>query len=263
MRMGESLRRRRTRRSGGGGPRAWLDRPAGRMGALLAGVALVGLAVGYLFSTRILFPAPPPPGDLTTVPDVSGLDVQAASERILDVDLVPGTIRSVRHPEADSGRIIAQAPLPGQLARPGSGVRLTISQGPERGLVPDVVGLRREWAVSLLEAAGFRVEADTAEAAEPRGVVVAVEPEPGTGLTLPADILVTVSTGPPLVAMPALLGMTEEEARDTLGVLGFEVDETEEVFRFGRDRGLVVGQDPPADALLPPGATVRLSVGRR
>lgn len=263
MRMGESLRRRRRRRGKGGGPSEWLDGPMGRFAALAGVVAFVGVTVGYLFATRVLFPAPAPPGDLRTVPDVTGDDLQAASQRIVEGDLVPSEVRSVRHPEADSGRVVAQAPLPGQLARPGSGVLLTVSLGPERSTLPDVVGLRGEWAASLLEAAGFRVETDSAEDAEPRGLVVATEPEAGTELMMPSDVVVTVSTGPPLVAMPAVLGMTEEEARDTLRTLGFQIEEVEEVFRFGRDRGVVVGQVPPADSLLSPGTAVRLSVGRR
>lgn len=241
---------------------AWLERPAGRLAALAGVVTFVGLTVGYLFATRVLFPAPPPPGDLHEVPDVRGMNLQAASQRILESGLVPGDVRSVRHPEADSGRVVAQAPLPGQLAQPERDVQITVSLGPERSTVPDVVGLRREWAVSLLEAAGFRVQADTVEDPEPPGVVVSVDPEPGTGLTIPSDVRVEVSTGPPRVAMPAVLGMTEDQARDTLRALGLELAEVERVFRFGRDRGVVVSQTPPADSLLARGTAVRVSVGR-
>lgn len=263
MRLGSSLRRRRPGRGRRGDLPPWLEGPVGRF-VLTAGLlTLAGLGIGYLFATRVVFPAPPPPGDLQTVPDVRGLDAAAASERILDAELVPGESRGVRHPEADSGSVVAQDPLPGQLARPESPVNLTLSLGPERSTVPDVVGLRREWAVNLLQAAGFVVEADSVEDDEARGVVVEVDPEPGTELNVPADVRVSVSTGPPVVAMPSVLGMTEEEALDTLRALGFQVTEVDEVFRFGRDRGRVVEQVPAADSLLPPGSRVRLSVGRR
>jgi beta-lactam-binding protein with PASTA domain len=159
--------------------------------------------------------------------------------------------------------VIGQAPLPGQLGRSDTGVRLTVSLGPERGSVPDVIGLRQAWAQNLLGASGFRVEADSAEAREPRGVVVAVDPTPGTDLAIPGDVRITISTGPPLVAMPVLVGMTEEQARDTLRALGLSVLEVEELFRFGRDQGIVVEQTPPADTLLQAGTAVRLGVGRR
>lgn len=261
MRLGESLRRRR--KSGRPNPAQWLQGPTGRTAALAGGMAFLGLTLGYLFATRLLFPAPPPPGDLREVPDLRGLDVQEASERILGTDLVPDEIHGFHHPEADSGQVFAQAPLPGQLVRPEAGVELTVSLGAERSIVPDVVGLRRDWAVSLLEAQGFGVEADTVEAPEARGLVVAVDPEPGSGVDLPAQLVLSVSTGPALVAMPSLMGMTEEEAGDTLRALGLEVAEVERVFRFGRNRGVVVSQVPPADSLLAPGTEVRFSVGRR
>lgn len=263
MQLGESLRRRRRSSGPGGGGLPDWTASYGRLALVATGLALGGLLFGYLFATRMLFPAPPPPGEMQTVPDLGGLPAESAAESIREAGLAVGEIEQVRHPRADSGRVIAQAPLPGQLARPGTAVRVTVSQGPERAAVPDVEGLRREWAVNLLEAAGFRVEVDSIEADEPRGQVVALEPEPGTDVELPGDVLLTVSTGPRLVAMPVLRGMTEEEARDTLRTLGLEVAEVEEVFRFGRDRGIVVEQAPPADSLLEVGTTVRFSVGRR
>ena len=132
----------------------------------------------------------------------------------------------------------------------------------KKSMIPDVVGLRETWAFNLLESAGFVVVRDTAEAPDVRGTVVALDPEAGTELALPGQIIVTVSLGPPLVAMPRVLGMVEAEARDTLEALGLTVLEVQEVFRFGRSRGIVVEQAPPADSLLEVGSAVRFSVGR-
>lgn len=262
MQLGESLRRRRS--SSGGGPSlpSW-KALGGRLALVTTIVAIGGGLIGYLFATRVLFPAPAPPSDLLTVPDVIGLSVDEARTRIMEANLDPAELDLVRHPQADSGRVIAQAPLPDQLARPQGGVRMTVSLGPERASVPEVVGLRRDWAVSVLEATGFVVEADTAESSEPRGVVVSVDPAPGTGVSIPGDVRITVSTGPAMVPMPAVVGMTEEEARDTFEVLGLYLEEVDEVFRFGRDQGIVIQQTPPADSLLLVGSTVRLGVGRR
>jgi len=262
MQLGESLRRRR--KTSGVGPSlpSW-GAVGGRLALVTTAMAFGGGLIGYLFATRVLFPAPAPPSDLLAVPDVIGLSVDEARTRILDADLDPAEVDFVRHPQADSGRVIAQAPLPDQLARPQASVRVTVSLGPERGSIPEVVGLRRDWAVSVLEATGFAVEADTAESSEPRGVVVTVDPPPGTELPIPGDVRITVSTGPSTVPMPAVVGMTEEEARDTLAVLGLYLEEVEEVFRFGRDQGIVVQQTPSADSLLLAGSTVRLGVGRR
>jgi len=261
MQLGESLRRRRTSSAGGTGLPSW-----GAGARLTLAVVLFsfgGALAGYLFATRALFPAPAPPSDLRTVPDLVGLPSAEATVRIAEADLAAAEVEFVHHPRADSGRVIAQAPLPEQLSEPAGSVRLTVSLGPERIVVPEVVGLRQDWAVNVLEASGFVVQTDSTESREPRGVVVEVEPEPGFDLPIPGDVRIVVSTGPPMVPMPAVVGMTEEEALDTLQALGLALEEAEEVFRFGRDQGIVVQQTPPADSLLLVGTAVRLGVGRR
>jgi len=122
--------------------------------------------------------------------------------------------------------------------------------------------VRADWARSVLEAAGFAVTVDSVEAEEPSGTILEVAPPVGTVLAVPGEVTLRVSLGPPGVPMPSLLGMTESEARDTIDALGLELTDVDEVFRFGRDRGIVVEQSPPADSLVEAGSTVRFSVGR-
>jgi len=66
-----------------------------------------------------------------------------------------------------------------------------------------------------------------------------------------------------MVEMPLLLGLREEEAVGILDSLGLALSEVETRFRFGRDQGLVVEQEPPATTLVERGSAVRLVVGRR
>jgi serine/threonine-protein kinase len=229
----------------------------------VVGVAIAGLGIGYLGATRVLFPAPAPPGDMVEVPDVRGLTIDEAVRGFDEAGLELGDLEEMRHPAIDSGRIVGQAPLPGQLARPGASARLTVSLGPERRNVPEVTGLRADRALGVLEASGLQVRVDSVEHPSPRGRIVGVEPAEGTALTLPGEVAVTVSLGPPNVEMPSLLRLPVEAARDSLAVLGLEVGEVDEVFRFGRDQGRVVGQEPPAGTVLERGATVTLQIGRR
>lgn len=271
MKLGESLERRRRKggRRVGGGPRE------GRFASLLArlggprilwwalALALVGFGGGYVFSTQLLFPAPPPPGDLASVPDLRGELLEDARERLSEAELVLGPVDSLRHPSALPGEVLGQSPLPGQLSLVGDTVRVAVSRGPEERPVPDVLRLRGDRAATVLEASGFQVVVDSVESDIPRGGVVEVDPEPGTPATLPREIRLTVSTGPPMLEMPLLLGMPEEEARALLDSLGLEVGEVETRFRFGRDQGLVVEQEPPASTEIQQGSAVRLVVGRR
>ena len=88
-------------------------------------------------------------------------------------------------------------------------------------------------------------------------------PRPDTVVSLPARVELVVSSGPALVAMPLLLGMEESEAVEALETLGLQIGEVREVFRFGRDQGIIVEQEPAADTELRRGETVNLAVGRR
>jgi len=238
--------------------------PIDRRTLLILGIlASGGFAAGYLFSTRVLYPLPPPPGDLSTVPDLSGVSPENASDTLLALGLVLGPTDSLNHPVVPMGRVVGQSPLPGQLALVGDTVRVTLSTGAERRPVPDVLRLTGDWARTILETAGFQVRVDSINAENPRGDVVAIDPEPGTEATIPTEVRLFVSTGPPEFAMPLLVGLSEEEALAVIDSVGLVVGAVETRFRFGRDQGMVVEQDPPAAAMVREGSAVRLVVGRR
>jgi serine/threonine-protein kinase len=269
MRLGTSLKRgRRSARARSARPReapaedrGWSVRERPALWAALVSVG--GLGLGYVLATAALFPAPAPPGELLEVPDVRGRAADDAVGSLADARLEVGPLEYLRHPTADSGTVVGQAPLPGQLARPGAAARLTVSLGPERRTIPSVTGLRADRALDVLVSTGLQVRVDSVEDGRPRGQIVAVSPAEGTAISLPGDVRVTVSLGPATVTMPELLGLAVEAARDSLGMLGLQLAEVEEIFQFGRNQGRVVGQEPPAGAELDRGAEVRLVVGRR
>ena len=269
MRLGSSIRRRRS--GGGKGRKRPKERPQAapgdgkrlRLAGLGLAVVLVSFGVGHTVATRLLFPVPPRPDNLVELPDVRGMDRAEAVQAMEQVGLGAMVADSFRHPTALKGSVLGQSPLAGQLSLPGDTVRLTLSLGPERRPVPDVIRLRERWARNVLEAGGFTVAVDSLEADMPVGWVVEVIPEPGTEVDLPMEVRIAVSTGPPLVQMPRLLGIEQAEAEAILDSLGFVVSEIVTRFRFGRDQGRVVEQDPAVDSLLEPGSAVRLVVGRR
>ena len=268
MKLGGSLaRRRRSRRDKSRGPIAEAsNRQRGQRGYSQLGfsvlmLALVGWFGGYLITTQFIFPTPPPPGDLFEVPDIRGGGLATARERLMGAGLILGEIDSLLHPSVPEALIIGQSPLPGQVLRPESQVRVTVSLGPQLRSVPDVLGLTEDRAQVVLASSGFLVSKDTVEADLPRGNVLEVFPPPDTVIPLPAEILMIVSTGPALVAMPLVLGLDREEALILLDSLGLMVSEIEEVFRFGRDQGVVVEQEPASEMELERGTEVRLKVG--
>jgi serine/threonine-protein kinase len=232
------------------------------MSVILA-LALVGWGTGYLVATQFLYPAAPPTADMVEVPDLRGMGTTTATERLAGASLKLGEVDSLRHPSVAAERILGQSPLPGQLALPGTEVRVTRSLGPQLRAVPDVRRVDANRARIILEASGFVVSMDSVAAEAPRGRVIATRPAPDDTVALPSSIFLRVSHGPPLVPMPILLGMDEAEALAVLDSLGLVVGEVDEVFRFGRDQGVVVEQQPPGDTPMERGSAVRLAVGRR
>lgn len=287
MKLGDSLGRRRGRRKGGDrGPSSGEDSSGGgfsfdlrslfaegrslfpalrgrNLAIGIAVLALLGWIFGYGLATQVLFPAPPPPGDLVDVPDLRGLGFAGASERLVGVGLEVGVVDSLEHPSVPAGLVVGQAPLPGQVLRPESPVRVTVSAGPQTRSVPDVLSLDEDRARIVLETSGFVVSVDTVEAEEARGRVVSVDPSVGSAVAIPAEVELVVSAGPPVVTMPFVLGLDQAEAEMLLDSLGLVVSDVDEVFRFGRDQGVVVEQEPAADTELERGSPVRLVVGRR
>lgn len=281
MKLGDSLGRRRRRRQARGDressadhsrfdPRSLLGEGRSLFPALrgrnlvigIAALALLGWVFGYGLATQVLFPAPPPPGDLVDVPDLRGLGLAGVSERLVGVGLEVGAVDSLEHPSVAAGLVVGQAPLPGQVLRPESPVRVTVSTGPQTRSVPDVLSLDEDRARIVLETSGFVVSVDTVEAREARGRVVSLDPSVGSAVAIPAEVELVVSAGPPVVTMPFVLGLEQTEAEMLLDSLGL-VPDVEEVFRFGRDQGVVVEQEPAADTELERGSPVRLVVGRR
>jgi len=282
MKLGDSLGRSRRRRrkpargdatadanptiekeSGAGRMSAWPGVSKRKFLGAVAGLLVFGWFFGYTLATRVFFPAAPPTGDLFEVPDLRGLGLATAGERLAGASLDLGTIDSLKHPSVAAGLILGQSPLPGQVARPETEVLVTVSLGPQTRSVPDVLRLNEDRARVVLETSGFVVTVDTLEAEEPRGRVIDVFPPPDSVVALPAQVQLIVSTGPPVIPMPLVLGMEQADAQAMLDSLGLVISGIEEVFRFGRDQGIVVEQEPVADTDLQRGSAVRLKVGRR
>lgn len=251
-RDGDPTRRSRKTSGSGGGPRL-----------LVGGLGLAALVAGWLISTRVLLPAPPAPGDLIEVPELGGDDVATVEEKLQDAGLTLAAVDSVGHSVVPAGVVFGQSPLPGQLARQGGEVQITISMGAERVAVPDVKGGSLSEAQQLLASAGFTIVVDTVDSDLPSGQVISQTPTAGQRVALPLDVELTVSEGPPSVEMPNLVGMQEQEAVIVLDSLGLDLLAVDEQFRFGQDIGQVLEQDPPAGEVTELGSGVRLVVGRR
>ncbi len=275
MDLGKSLRRRRAgSKNGGGGAGKKKSRsssrsrsggwPLGRAFLVAFVTLLVGMTTGYLYATQVSFPGEEDSvAALLEVPDLRGASEADARESLRERELEVGRVDSIRHPTIPEGQVVGQTPFPGQFAVQGGRVEITVSLGPERRPIPDVTRLRVDRAVTVLQTTGFEVTVDSIDHDDPAGRVVATEPEVGTQATLPSDVRLKVSLGPPLVELPDLVGRQENEARAALEELGLTVGEVETRFQFGFRSGEVLATTPAAGEMIPRGGEVNLEVGTR
>ena len=167
----------------------------GRKALLALAAILIPAVIGYLLAVFLLFPAPDVAAQGIAVPSVVGKTVEEARAEVLAAGLGTLEITRLPHPDAAEDIITAQSPLPGQQLRDGASVRVAVSSGVPRVLVPDVVGFQAERARGLLERLGFTVTQEDLENPADSGRVIGIDPGPGSRLPLPATVRVSVSTG--------------------------------------------------------------------
>ncbi|KHK96934.1 serine/threonine protein kinase [Microbacterium mangrovi] len=105
----------------------------------------------------------------------------------------------------------------------GDAATLTVSVG----AVPSVAGLSVDAATQKLTGVGLKVSGDTVKQSSssvPKGDVIGMGDRPGGGNWRPGDtVTLIVSTGPPLFAVPSVVGMTRDDAKQKLTDNGFQV----------------------------------------
>lgn len=228
---------------------------------LYVGALLVTFVVGYAIAALVLFPAPIFASS-KSVPRVIGMSLKDARQAITSAGLKLERSEDVRHVTAPTGTVVWQDPPAGVVVPQGSGVQLSVSQGPPRIPVPDVVGYEEPTGRTLIEAAGLRVSVDPAQTAAPKGVIVNTRPPAGATLTPGGRVTLVVSIGAPTITVPDLRGLTLEEARRMLEQVGLTLGTYFRRTSPARP-GTIIQQTPAPGTLSPPGAAVAVILARR
>jgi beta-lactam-binding protein with PASTA domain len=212
-------------------------------------------------ATVTLFVSTGPPE--TTVPNVVGLKLEAALEKLDEAEL--GARQVEVFSEEPSGTVIAQEPAGGEKAPRNSQVRINVSKGTGRVTVPSVVGQTASDAGANLREAGLQARVVRVPSTEPAGTVVAQNPPAGSELQRSKVVRINVSSGTRAttgVEIPDVTSLDEEEARAELEAAGFVVRVERESVPDETMDGIVLRQDPPPGERDRRGAQVTITVGQ-
>jgi serine/threonine-protein kinase len=165
---------------------------------LLASVAglVVAFGIGYLIAVFLIFPPTRVARGGLPVPKLTGLDLKGAQRELAAVGLTLGDTMALPNTVEPPGAIVAQSPLPGQQLPSGGQVRVGVSTGPPRAILPDVTGFVVAKATTLLASLGFQVTQQTDTSNTEAGRVLRMEPKPGSEYDLPERVTIVVSTRP-------------------------------------------------------------------
>jgi serine/threonine-protein kinase len=192
------------------------------------------------------------------VPNVVGLKEEAAVALIQDKGLEPD-VQHAANADAEKDRVFDQNPNPGTRIQKGDRVTLLVSTGPPKTSVPDVVGMNYGDAVQALNDVNLKATKHEVFSQKPVGKVISQDPPAGEQVVEGTEIVLDVSRGAKQVAVPNVVGMSEDNAKTTLQQAGFAVSSTSAP-SDSTPEGIVSDQSPDGGTQATKGSTVTITV---
>lgn len=191
--------------------------------------------------------------EITEVPDVRDMTTEEAQKALEEAGLeLDSTVREESSDDIETGLVMDQSPAAGAQVSKGSRVTITVSTGVEKETVPNLAGMRREQAESLLTSLGFKPQVNMVDSKEPEGTVISASGE-GQELEKDSTVTVEVSNGM-LFSVPTIVRQSRTEALATLRNAGWEG--TDDQLKIGEpittplpsDANLIGFQEPTGGA---------------
>ncbi|MCZ7529124.1 MAG: PASTA domain-containing protein [Acidimicrobiia bacterium] len=126
---------------------------------------------------------------------------------------------------------------------------------------PQLVGLTTDAAGQVADEVGVSIDVvEEIEAAEPAGTILEQRPAAGAFMNDDGTVSLTVSSGPPPVAIPTVTGLAVEEAIRELEDAGFLVGEQAREPSEDVPADVVISQDPPAGEEVASGSKINILI---
>jgi len=238
------------------------EEPTSQMPFIITAFALLVALAILLFFLFQLAGGDDPGAETTAVPNVTGLQLGDAQDRLQAAGfLVTPTFEP--NDTVEPGAVIRTDPPAGSDAETGSTIEILVSSGTEEVAVPPVVGSDIDDARADIEAVGLAVGTIETRPDADFDINVVIEQTPGAGVEVGTGtpVNLVVSTGPEVIELPDLTGMSERDAVAQLTELGLKFsvnEEFDETVTFGD----VIRTEPPAGSQVLSGDTILLIVSK-
>ena len=205
-------------------------------------LVLAGTGAGWWFTAG--------PGGTTVVPGLVGRPVAQAQAGLAAASLSMDEQDEFSETAA-KGTVLRVEPAAGTELSKDSTVRVVVSKGQERYVVPKLVGTKASDAAGVLGPLTLAVGGTKQQWSEtvPKGRVISQSPDPNASVKRGTPVDLVVSKGPEPIEVPKVTGTPFDAASAKLGGLGFQVRRGADVNSDSVPAGSVVSQDPASGAL--------------
>ena len=203
------------------------------------------------------------PGSKVVVPSIVGATEKEATNALTPLGLTLVITEKRFDEEISNGQIIESDPAGGGKVDAGGAVKAIISKGPERYVIPALVGLTPEAAVNLLAKYPVKVGElkEVYNDKTPKGFVISSSPATGEKVKRDATIDLLISKGVETLDVASYVGKSADQALNELTDAGFSVDSVDQ-FSENVLAGAVISQVPSGGAPLAKGAKITLTISK-
>ena len=203
------------------------------------------------------------PGSRIVVPSVVGASVEEANAALTPLGLRSEVIEKRFDEDIAAGKILESDPSGGDKIDAGGSVKLIVSKGQERYVIPVLTGLTPEAAIKSLttqplKSAGIVEEFNSTI---PKGLVISTNPSNGQKVKRDTPVTILVSKGVEEIALTTYVGQSGDQAQNELTDAGFNVESS---FAYSETiaAGAVISQAPSGIVSAPKGSTITLVVSK-
>jgi serine/threonine-protein kinase len=205
-------------------------------------------------------------GEMITLPNLVGRTFEEASSELTRRKLSVVQTGAQYNTRWERGRIISQEPSPGSKLKINSVVKVILSTGTEKVLVPRLIGRNFQNSSQILKEARLRrgivSQVHTSEYAA--GKILSQYPQATAevGSNSPISLLISQGELEEKYLMPDLIGKKAEIVLAKLKELDFRVEDIRYISYPGLDAGITIKQFPPQGYLIQKKYPITLEVSK-
>ena len=203
------------------------------------------------------------PGSRVAVPSTVGATQNEVNAALKPLGLTSLVAEKRFSEEISAGRVIQSIPEAGGRVDQGGTVKLIISKGPERFVLPQVKGLTASAARTELGKIPVSLQPDSEEfnSKIPTGYVIDSDPPSGEKVKRNALVVIRISKGIEQVALASYVGKSADQALNELQDAGFNVKPT---YAYSETQlaGEVVSQQPAGGGTADKGGKITLVISK-